>query len=256
MDELIERIFSVYRKEFSTPQIEVTVVFSDDVYDTLYGLSSNTNRKIIEQSKEWIRSLNGTIVTPDRIEEAFSIIINKNYVQEENCNWVGTLCHELTHIYDYMDITKYLNCNDFNEYSNKKNADMFQIWTEFHARARGHHCLRCFASGGDMQNSFIENYNFNTEMPFQVKHFSNEYSNNQGDGYKQMYAVAQFLGRLYVWEKLFPNNYTPQTIHHIIGENRWIEELYNFFKEKDEFDKVKDSFGEMKEILCLNYKFT
>lgn len=255
MNELIQMIFDLYSKEFNVPQIEVSVIFSDDLYDSLYNLSSNMNKRSIENSKEWIRSLNGTIAVPECIGEAFSIIINKNYAKEDNFNWVGTLCHELTHIYDYMDITKHLNCNNYSEYTVKKNADMFQLWTEFHARARGHYCLRYIVSEGDIKNSFYENYNFTTEMPFQVKHFCNEYRLNQGKGYEQMYAVVQFLGRLYVWEKLFPEKYTSETIHRIIGENEWLEKLYYFLKDKNEFEEVKDSFGEMKDILRLNYRF-
>lgn len=34
---------------------------------------------------------------------------------------------------------------------------MFEFWTEFHARARGHYCFRNYTSDGDIKNEYYVN---------------------------------------------------------------------------------------------------
>ena len=44
------------------------------------------------------------------------------------------------------------------------------------------------------------------------------------NAYTQMYAVAHFLGRLFIWEKLFPKYFTDAMIQELLGTNRWMLE--------------------------------
>ncbi len=220
-----------------------------------YELSPDCDKINAERNKRWIESLNGTIVVPEYVGEDFHILINKAYMDRESDNWGGTLCHELTHIYDYIDIANDLDSLRYKDYAKNEHSQMFEFWTEFHARVLGHNCLRYYVSDGDIKNEYYVKENLKNEMPFQVNHLIKEYQANQDNFFQQVYAVVQFLGRLYVWEKLFPKYYTESNIHSILGNNEWMEEIYCFLKENDEYYKVHDSFGQMKKIFEMNYQF-
>jgi len=44
-----------------------------------------------------------------------------------------------------------------------------------------------------------------------------------------MYAATQFLGRYSVWEDLFPNVFTKAIRKQVLGNNKWVSDLYQFF---------------------------
>ena len=254
MEKLIHNILDTYHEIFNISPISVTIKFSENVYKDTYELSPDCDKINAERNKRWIESLNGTIVVPEYVGEDFCILINKAYKDREPYNWVGTLCHELTHIYDYIDIANDLGSLRYKDYAKNEHSQMFELWTEFHARARGHYCLRNYIYKGDINNGEIANYNFTRELPFQVNNFLTLYQSNQGKGtlYEQVYPVMQFLGRLYVWKKLFPDNYTVETVHGILEKYKWMEELFYFLEENDEYDKVHQSFDQMKKIIEMN----
>lgn len=249
MEELINKIINTYHEIFKTSPISVMIKFSENVYKDAYELAPVCDKANLEKNKIWVYSLNDTIIKPEYVGEDFCILINKAYKDREPYNWVGTLCHELTHIYDYIDIANDLGSLRYNEYSRSKNYSMFELWTEFHARACGHYCLRNYISNGDVSNSEMADDNLTNELPFFVNRYLNGYQNKQGNLYDQFYSIMQFLGRLYVWEKIFPQNYTKEAIHNILIKHSWMEELFYFLKEHDEYDKVHHSFEHMKKIL-------
>ena len=191
----------------------------------------------------------GTIVVPENVGDEFIILIDSSNPNCDSSSWIGTLCHELTHVYDYIEFSNDLGDATYKNYSKHENFNMLRIWSEFHARARGHYCLRYFLSNGDVKNNRHMEENLKEELPKMMENCSNNFHFCPYDLYKQMYPIMQFLGKLYIWEKLFPMNYTREAIHNILGDSKWLEELYYFLREHDEYDKVCNSFDQMKKMI-------
>lgn len=244
----IDDVFYVYEEIYKTAPVSVSVVETNNIYDTYCKLSPDYDIENIENQKEWIKELSGTIVVPENVRDEFSILINSSNPNCDSNSWVGTLCHELTHVYDHIEFSNDLGDAIYKNYSKHENFNMFRIWSEFHARARGHYCLRYFLSDGNVKNVFHLEENLKEELPSSLERLHKYFNRCPNDLYTQMYPVMQFFGKLYIWEKLFPLNYTREKVRDIFG-NQKLEELYYYFKEHDEYDKVRNSFNQMRTMI-------
>ena len=72
--------------------------------------------------------------------------------------------------------------------------------------------------------------------------------------FNQMYAVTHFLGRLFVWEKLFPDYFKENMIQQLLGNNRWMLYTYIFLKNHIKLDEAYRDFEELKDILRQNFQ--
>jgi len=254
MEELIYNILDTYHEIFKISPISVTIKFTENIYKDAYELTPDCYKIDVKRKKLWIESLNGTVIVPEYVGEHFHILINKAYMESDSYSWVGTLCHELTHIYDYIDIANDLGSLRYRDYGLSRYSTMFELWTEFHARARGHYCFRKYAYKEYISNSEVINSNITSELPLQLNNCVTLYQSNKDKGtlYDQVYPMMQFLGRLYVWKKLYSDKYTAEVVHDILAGYKWVENLFYFFEENDEYDKVRQSFDQMEKIIELN----
>ena len=123
--------------------------------------------------------MNGTVIVSEYVGEHFHVLIDKAYMESDTYSWVGTLCHELTHIYDNIDIANDSGSLRYRDYGLSRYSTMFELWTEFHARARGHYCLRNYSYKGEISNSEVVSYNFTKELPTQFNNFVTLYQSNK-----------------------------------------------------------------------------
>lgn len=254
MEKLINNIIDTYHENFKSSPLSVTIKFTENMYKDSYELAPDCNKINVKNNKRWTESLNGTVIVPEYVGEDFNILIDKAYMESDSCSWVGTLCHELTHIYDYIDIASDLGSIRYGDYSLYRYSSMFELWTEIHARARGHYCLRNYVYKGDISSSEVVNYNFTSELPIQLNNFVTLFQSNKDKGtlYERVYPVLQFLGRLYVWKKLYSDKYTVEVVHDILADYKWVEDLFYFFEENDEYHKIRQSFDQMESIIGIN----
>lgn len=89
------------------------------------------------------------MVAPGSTSEMFTVLLNRRIIQESlndgNVNWVGTIAHETTHVIDYLNYADLLGVADFEGILSISENAMFQLWTEFHARARGYYFVRKYS---------------------------------------------------------------------------------------------------------------
>lgn len=69
------------------------------------------------------------------------ILISKSVIDGQY-TFVGTICHELTHIHDYVDFAEYYCAGDYTMLDDCEEMRVFYYWTEFHARKLGYSFLR------------------------------------------------------------------------------------------------------------------
>lgn len=89
---------------------------------------------------ENINNYNALTITPSQTNENFYVLLDSKYFSEsleKNNNWVGTVAHELTHIYDFIEYANLIDCHDYDTILDLNKHWMFNIWTEFHAKAKG-----------------------------------------------------------------------------------------------------------------------
>ena len=152
-----------------------------------------------------IQKYHGLTVQPISNDGLFTIILNKDYIvdciNKNNIDWVGTLVHEAVHVNDFKDYFQLVNATSYDELYEYNPHAIFLHWTEFHARAIGHYFLRKYTFG-DKQDSEQARYILETELPYHINNMFEAYhATNNGD--QQMYYIVHFIGRMYIWQKLF-----------------------------------------------------
>lgn len=69
-----------------------------------------------------------------------------------------------------------------------------------------------------------------------------------------MYTVSQFLGRLAVWEELFPSHFDSEQIRALLGANRCMLEMYSYLNSHRDLEVAVQSFDELRQILLQNFQ--
>lgn len=221
--------------------IKLKIEYVDDLYTRRLQLA-HTEKEIndIINSKNFIRGLNGTMILPKSKDETFYILISKAILNDTY--FIGTIIHELTHIYDFIDFASAF-CNDNYEIVESHNLfGMFYYWTEFNARRNGYYYYRKIIfkiEGLDLSEEEQVNHILTSEYKLHYNRLLEnlrEYYNDHNER-KYIYYIVQFMGRLSVLEELFPkkisgNNHLPDYLVKTYGKK--IIELYNvLFSMKD-----------------------
>ena len=253
MNKIISEILHKYceiRNIDKLPEISVEIV--EDLYSVCVQKSADVVKRDLESQKEWMQTLNGTIVYPECCTDPFGILIKKSYIEEcisnNNCNWIGTLCHELTHVIDYvsaMNLTGKIQLVDF---KNERYYQMFVYWTEYNARRHGHYLLRYYTHGDLLRSPMILNDLVNREMPYQIQYLVSNFEEGKSP-FDAVYSTMQFLGRLKVWKGLFPDYFNETALNQVLGDNGWMEELFSYLDENDTIEKAISTFDVMENIL-------
>jgi len=258
MEELLKKIMIDYRETFSEEDININFIITDNIYEEYLKHIQRNRQEEIENNKEWLSNLNGTIILPKIINEPITILISKDYIKkcidENNFSWIGTICHELTHAYDHIAIMKKLKIIEYKELEKYNNYYLFSQWTEFNARRKGYFFVRKYSFKNMYDEKQIEDI-IKKELPYHINNYFEEYNKNGNDANMQIYCTMQFLGRLKTWKDLFPNYFTNGFLIQLFAENEWLMELFDFLNNNDEIDAIFNKFAKMKEILELNFKF-
>lgn len=171
-------------------------------------------------------------------------------VKNNRLSWIGTIAHEITHVRDYKEYAQMLSAASYDEVLTAEHR-MFQLWTEFNAKRHGYYFLRKYYFDDMTDPAQIPDI-INTELPGQISFMSNEYSSTS-DGWHQIYTVSQFLGRLAVWEDLFPTYFTADYIARLLTPNPWMLDLYEYLNKHRELKTAINSFSELHEIALQNF---
>lgn len=132
----------------------------------------------------------------------------------------------------------------------------FMLWTECNARAKGYFFIRKYVFGDKVSDKYDKDqtdYILQTELPYQINVFASEYSEANDNAWQQMYAATQFLGRYSVWENLFPNVFTRSVRRQVLGTNKWVIDLYQYFLNNKELESANENWKELLEIMRSNW---
>lgn len=252
----LEHYFLILLNDFFTTfnieQFRVTLSIVEDIKNAYFDLRPDHKSKLFNE--QMINSFNGMIVPPKKFEDCFTILLSRNYVLDssQNLNWIGTLAHEATHVNDYIEFAKIIGVTDYDILIETENSRMFQIWTEFNARAKGYYFLRKYSLNNISDESLIPHI-LEVELPYHSKNLFESY-HSTNDGNEQMYYVSHFLGRLHVLQDLYPEQFTDDFIYEYLKTNKWMYELYKFLCSHTKLNDAYKNFDEMKEILKINFK--
>lgn len=211
-----------------------------------------------DASVESLSAYNGFAVPPKEIGGIFTVLINKNVlmenVQNKISDWVGTIAHETTHVQDFAQYAKIVGAYEYEEILRIDKHGMFNIWTEIHARSKGYFFTRKYTLGPEfMKSELLVQDIKNREIPTQWGVLYEKYHATD-NGYEQAYLVAQYIGRLYTLQQLYPEAFNDRWVRNHFGVNVWMTDLFLFFKKYPTLESVSGHFGEMKVILGQNFR--
>lgn len=209
-------------------------------------------------SVEELGKYNGFAVPPKKIDGTFTVLLNINVLMEnlksERMDWVGTIAHETTHVQDFAQYAQMVSAENYVEILRISEHGMFNLWTEIHARTRGYYFTRKYTLGPEDVKSehFIPDIK-NREIPAQWEMLYEKY-HQTSNGFEQAYLVAQYVGRLYTLQQLYPDAFDDVWIKNHFGANEWMADWFLFFKRYPTLELASENFDEMKDILGQNFR--
>ena len=250
---ILNDYYSVFR--IAEP-VKVNYVFSDNIVESYAELRPDHFQK----DPDRVRSLslyNGNTVPPLTVDGVFTVLINKpmmlKYLSTGNMTTVGTIVHETTHAKDFSDYARMIGASDYEDIISIEKNYIFQLWTEFNARAKGYFFVRKYTFRNMYDESLVDDV-IQSELPAQEQLLYNNYHSTQ-DGFQQAYYVSHFLGRLYSLQAIYPRRITDSWLKNmpLFLENNWIQNWYWFLKKHDTLAKAYPAFDMMRKILNANF---
>lgn len=253
INELINIVVNDYFSTYKYEPLNFSIVFSDDIWETYFEKCPDHRKQMTNQQP--LPAFNGTIATPQELDGMFTVIVDNQYFLEECQNkrlsWIGTIIHEITHAVDYRNYARIVAAPNYDEVLNTSRHRMFQLWTEFNAKRHGYYFLRKYSFDNLTDTVQIPDI-VNIELPGQIEYMSSEY-NSTSDGWKQIYIVSQFLGRLAVWEDLFPSSFNRDFIEQLLCANPWMLKMYDYLNGHRNLNTAVESFEELRKIVQENF---
>lgn len=253
--KLISKVWSDYCIELKKEPLPiVNFKITDNLKQEYRKIRPDLEDKYPEHFKHELH-YNALTITPSPINENFNVLLDAKYFTEsleKDNNWAGTVAHELTHIYDFIEYANLIDCHDYDVIIDLNRHWMFNIWTEFHAKAIGYYYIRKYTFKDVYDVAQIE-YIVHSELPMHSKDMFESY-HATNNAFNQMYTVSHFLGRLFVWEKLFPHYFTEDMIQELLGENEWMLDTYIFLKNHMKLEDAYKDFDELRDILKQNFR--
>ncbi len=199
---------------------------------------------------ESMNNQNGRLIPPLDKDGLYYVLFNKNIllnrIKNNDSTFVGTIAHELTHAVDYYDF-KHIDDKNYSE--NDLMYNMFQLWSEFHARKLGYKFIRHIVSDA-LPNSINDQVEYikNTELPFQLNYFNSNFIKAEGPINKS-YELMQFLGRFSVWRELSLADFNNQFIIDKFDNNDSIIDVLEFLEENSTVEMIHDKLSDMLNVL-------
>ena len=248
--DIMEKLLSDYASTCNVDFFDGQIIVSENMQESYLDL----RKDLVEEGKINISNLDkyhGLTVQPSSADGLFTILLNKKYILESiaknNVDWIGTLIHEAVHVNDFKLYFNLVEPNSYDELYDYNLHRMFLYWTEFHARAIGHYFLRKYALEDFKSTVHLDNL-LNTELPFQINYMVTQ-MNTTEDPDSQMYTVVHFLGRLAVWQYLYPNTFNATFISEMLNSNPWMEELDYLLINYKTLEEIYPHFNEIEAIL-------
>lgn len=202
-----------------------------------------------------LNDYNGLTVQPNSHDGEFTILINEAYLLNSLKNndfyWVGTIAHEASHVVDFKEYDKLVQPETYDDLFDFEKHRMFLHWTEFRAKAVGYYFIRKYLFSNLYDRNQVHDI-FERELPYQIEYLVKTVSETSNVD-KQLYTAMHFLGRLAVWQYLFPIDFDDSVISSLFNDNPWMEEMYYFLIEHGTLDKVYNSLDEMERILDKHF---
>lgn len=246
-------IISDYCAFFEESPIEVNISITQNLFDGYKKIRPDlTESNLI--SADRINNNNGITILPQS-GDVFTILLSYEYLKENmksgKPDWLGTIAHELTHVYDYMEY-KAITGRSYGDMLEYQDNIVFVNWTEFNAKVKGYLFLRknCF---DDIYDRTQVSYIFDKELPFLTKNMIADY-NESDNANEQLYTISHFLAHFYVWQHLFPNDFTDRVLDKMLGSNIWVKKLYHFFSDNRKLEDAINNAEQFKNILRTNFK--
>lgn len=244
LSSLSENIIELFYKQTTIQPIDVHIEFLDDLFDRRLELTiSEKDKEDVLANKDFIASLNGTMVLPKtRFESPFILISNS--AVNDSCQFISTLIHELTNIHDFYNFSEFHSLQSFSTISSLIDFDLFYYWTEYHARRLGYYFYRQILLSKDTRSTteHIEHIK-STEYPFHFRYLCTELSKHTNNPTLYFYDLMQFIGRFSIWETLYPEIQLPPELD-------MIDELYRFLSTHNTFSEFISDIHQLR--TCIN----
>lgn len=258
---LINSILDDYYNYYRINAIDIEFRFSNQFSKTFMEKRPDLFEGDKKLSPEQFHMSNGCVIPPKELDDKFTILIHLDYfmdlLKEMNYSWVGTFTHELTHILDFIQYAKLHHMNNYDAIQRDMEHRPFTLWTEYNARSKGYFFVRKYVfrdKVNDMNDTSQTEIIKNKELPYYINEFEKKYSEADRNAWYQMYVATQFLGRYSVWEKLFPNVFTKSLRVQVLGSNKWVLELYQFFINNKTLEVADANWKDLLDIESSNWK--
>ena len=255
VESILLEIVTDFYTTFGLEPVSVRYVIAEDMGEAYSDLRPD----YISQHPELAanaQKYNGITVLPDSLDGEFTVLLNGVILQQSvvdgNANWIGTIAHETTHAVDYTEYADLVWVDSYDELQLIDKHAMFQLWTEVNARAKGYYFVRKYTFE-DMTDERQVSDILNIELPGQYNLLFQNY-NATRDGYQQAYLVAQYLGRLYTLQQLFPKTFTNKFIRQHLSTNKLMYDWFVFYSKYNTLSEAYEHFDEMKNILRQNFR--
>ena len=258
LNELVSVVLENYYNYMNLNPIDVEIVIAESVSDIYMQKRPELFEGDNALSPEAVDKNRGLTIPPEVADGTFTIAINKEYflnaVKNKDWQWAGTITHEMTHVFDYMNYVKMNGVENYDIVQKELLHRPFVLWTEFHARATGYFFTRKFTFGDkydDKNDKDQTDFILQKELPYQINWFSQQYE--AANGNIQLYEAMQFMGRYSIWEKLFPNVFNKRVRQQVFGSNPWMLEMYDFLIGHQKLEEANKDFDEMLNIIQMNF---
>lgn len=260
-EELFNPIIELYYMLNPTMErIPVNVVLTDNLNRTHCELRPEYRDKLITENDESGNDYNGRMVVPHSITEPISILINtekiEQYTKDGSLTWIGTISHELTHAIDYYQMARKESLTYYDPLEEIASHQMFQLWSEYHARKLGYMLLRKVHDefgNLDSEQQQIE-YIKDEEWPSHKDKYYSDYHATE-DGNLQLYLTMQLLGRYSAWCDLFPDVFNEETLSTEFFFAPWMGHLFSFLRKRETLDTVYPDLDDLRCVLAENWLF-
>lgn len=254
-NSIIEAYFKLY---LNMERIPVKIIFTDNLGATHLELRPDRKGQLLAGGLESENDYNGRMVVPYELDDTIHILLNTQkvieYTNDKSMTWVGTLAHELTHAIDYYQMARKESLESYAPLEEIALYDMFQLWSEYHARKLGYRFLREFLDAdkdSSIQEQIIKHIK-DVEWNFHKNQHYHEYHRNQNP-WQQMYITMQLLGRYSVWCDLYPQSFNLSELKAEFMTIPWIYHLFSFLYSHETLAQIYDCFEDMRLILQENW---
>lgn len=249
IENIITSLVELYFKHFeieTKAQIQIRIV--DDLAKEHTKLRPDSAE--IFTNLESLNNQNGRLIPPLDKDGIYYVLFNKKIlldrIKNNDSTFAGTIAHELTHAVDYYDF-KHIDDKNYSE--DDLMFNMFQLWSEFHARKLGYKFIRYIVSDALPKNINDQvKYIKNKELPFQLDYFNSSFMEAKGIINKS-YELMQFLGRFSVWRELSLAEFNNQFIIDKFDDNDSIIDVLEFLEENSTVEMIHDKLSDLLNVL-------